>query len=60
MGHSWGSILARGYAARHGESLAGLIVMGTIGDPGLLGRAGIGLARAEVRLRGPRHPSVLL
>ena len=60
MGHSWGSILARGYAARHGEGLAGLIVMGTIGDPGLLGRAGIGLARAEVRLRGPRHPSVLL
>lgn len=28
FGHSWGSIIARGYAAQHGEELAGLILGG--------------------------------
>lgn len=28
FGHSWGSIIARGYASRHGEELAGLILGG--------------------------------
>lgn len=66
MGHSWGSMLVRGWVARQSRSdtaadsdvaLAGLIVMGAPADLGLLGRAGAVLARAEVRLRGPRHVS---
>ncbi|WP_448760257.1 alpha/beta fold hydrolase [Actinomyces oricola] len=60
MGHSWGSLLARGYASRHGDELAGLVSMGTVSDPGAPGRVGRLLARTEVRLRGPRHPSTRL
>ncbi len=62
LGHSWGSMLVRGWVASQGEQsrLAGLIAMGTMASPGLLGPIGTRLARAEARLRGPRHPSALL
>ncbi|GGK70618.1 alpha/beta hydrolase [Ornithinimicrobium pekingense] len=60
LGHSMGSLLARAYAARHGERLAGLILSGTAGDPGLLGLVGLRLAELEARLRGPRARSRLM
>ncbi|ETJ06926.1 MAG: S33 family lysophosphospholipase [Actinomyces urogenitalis DORA_12] len=62
FGHSWGSMLVRGWVASQGERsrLAGLIAMGTMASPGLLGPIGMRLAQAEVRLSGPRHPSALL
>jgi alpha-beta hydrolase superfamily lysophospholipase len=31
FGHSWGSMIARGFAARYGESISGLIICGTCG-----------------------------
>ena len=60
LGHSMGSMMARAYAVRHGEQIDGLIVMGTAGDPGVKGRVGLLLARAEAALRGPSTPSRLL
>nr|WP_300338887.1 alpha/beta hydrolase [Actinomyces sp.] len=62
LGHSWGSMLVRGWVASEGERarVAGLIVMGTMASPGLLGAIGTRLARAEAHLAGPRHPSRLL
>jgi alpha-beta hydrolase superfamily lysophospholipase len=60
LGHSMGSFLARSYAARFGDELDGLVLTGTGGDPGLLGRVGRIIARLEGRIRGRRHPSSLL
>lgn len=60
LGHSMGSLLVRTFAAQHGDLLAGLIVSGTPADPGLLGRVGRQVARAEGRLRGRTHASKLL
>lgn len=60
MGHSMGSFLARGYAAKHGAELAGLILSGTAGDPGVLGLAGGVVAAVQSKVRGRRHPSGLM
>lgn len=60
FGHSMGSFLSRSYAARFGAELDGLVLSGTAGDPGLLGKVGQGIAAIEARLRGRRHQSPLL
>lgn len=60
LGHSMGSFMARAYAARYGDRLAGLILSGTAGDPGVLGRVGVRLARLEARVRGPRARSAMM
>jgi alpha-beta hydrolase superfamily lysophospholipase len=60
LGHSMGSFLARAYVIEDSRDLAGLVLSGTAGDPGALGKAGLGLARAEARLRGGRHVSTVL
>src|SRR5690606_38122009 len=60
MGHSMGSMLARRYIQRHGDTLDGVILMGTAGDPGVPGKLGRWLARLEMRRTGPRHPSMFL
>ena len=60
LGHSMGSFVARAYAARHGDRLAGLILSGTAGAPGLLGLVGVRVAELEARLRGPRARSRLM
>lgn len=60
FGHSMGSFLSRSYAAAHGAELAGLILSGTAGDSGALGKVGVGVAQAQARLRGRKHASGLL
>ena len=60
LGHSMGSFLARSYVIEDSGDLAGLVLSGTGGDPGLLGKAGLLLAKAEARVRGRRHVSPLL
>lgn len=60
FGHSMGSFLSRAYAIRWGHDLAGLVLSGTAGDPGALGRIGRAVALAQARVRGRRHPSGLL
>ncbi len=60
LGHSMGSALARCYAIEHSDKLAGLILTGTMGDPGLSGKIVMGLARLIRELRGARYRSSLL
>ncbi len=60
LGHSMGSFLSRSYAARHGSDLAGMVLSGTAGDPGALGKVGTGIAAAQARLRGAGRPSGLM
>lgn len=60
FGHSMGSFLARAYAARHGDDLAGLILSGTAGSQGLLGKAGVAIAALEIKVRGRTARSPLM
>lgn len=60
LGHSMGSLLARNYAIEHSDRLAGLILCGTAGPPGVLGLLGRCISAAEARLRGPRAASNLM
>ena len=52
FGHSMGSMLSRTYAIRHGAELDGLILSGTGGDPGMLGKVGQVVALVEAKVRG--------
>ena len=45
FGHSMGSLLSRAYISVHGEELKGVILSGTAGDPGILGRIGHFIAK---------------
>jgi alpha-beta hydrolase superfamily lysophospholipase len=60
VGHSMGSFLSRAYVIENSRDLAGLVLSGTAGDPGPLGRVGVAVATAEARLRGRRHPSAVM
>ena len=60
FGHSMGSFLARAYAAGHGDDLAGLILSGTAGGQGLLGKAGAAIAALEIKVRGRTARSPLM
>ena len=60
LGHSMGSFLSRAYVIEDSRQLSGLVLSGTAGDPGLLGKVGALLAHTEARLRGRRHVSTLL
>lgn len=60
LGHSMGSFLSRAYAARHGDDLAGLILSGTAGDQGLLGKAGAAIVALEIKVRGRTVRSPLM
>lgn len=60
FGHSMGSFLARAYAARHGDDLAGLILSGTAGSQGVLGKAGAAIAALEIKVRGRTATSHLM
>jgi alpha-beta hydrolase superfamily lysophospholipase len=60
VGHSMGSFLARAYVIEDSRELSGLVLSGTAGDPGLLGKVGALVAATEARLRGRRHVSTML
>jgi alpha-beta hydrolase superfamily lysophospholipase len=60
FGHSMGSTLARTYVTRHRDDVAALVLSGTAGDPGVLGKVGLGIARLEALIRGRRHVSPLM
>lgn len=60
FGHSMGSFLSRRYIQLHGNRLAGVILCGTGGDPGIVGKIGKLLASREVKKRGRRTQSPML
>lgn len=60
FGHSMGSFLSRAYAAKYGSGLTGLVLSGTAGSAGVLGKVGRGIAVAQGRIRGRRHRSGLM
>lgn len=60
LGHSMGSFLSRRYVQLYGESVDGLILSGTGYDQGIIGKAGIALAKMEIRRIGMRTPSPML
>lgn len=60
LGHSMGSLLARDYASRYGDSVKGVILSGTAADPGFLGNLGIIIAKTSGKLFGKRAKSPLL
>ena len=60
FGHSMGSFLSRTYITRYGNEIKGAILSGTGGDPGLLGKVGLMIARLESWFRGKTARSPML
>ncbi len=60
FGHSMGSFLSRRYIQTYGDQLAGVILSGTGGNPGLIGQVGIGIAKLEMKRKGKRTSSSLM
>ncbi len=60
FGHSMGSFLSRQYSMLYGSDIKGLILSGTGGDPGLLGKIGLLLAKREAKRKGSKTRSPLL
>lgn len=54
FGHSMGSLLSRNYITKHGEGLKGVILSGTMGDPGLLGKIGAFLPEESAKKRAKK------
>jgi alpha-beta hydrolase superfamily lysophospholipase len=60
FGHSMGSFLARTFLIDYSNLIDGLILTGTGGDPGLMGKIGTLIAKLEKSMKGPKAPSHLL
>jgi alpha-beta hydrolase superfamily lysophospholipase len=60
FGHSMGSFLSRRYIQLFGNRLAGVILSGTRGDPGVMGKIGKMLAARECKKNGQKSPSLLM
>ncbi|WP_311315671.1 alpha/beta hydrolase [Neobacillus niacini] len=60
FGHSMGSFLSRRYIQLYGNRLAGVILSGTGGDPGIMGKIGKLIASREKKMKGARTLSPLM
>jgi alpha-beta hydrolase superfamily lysophospholipase len=60
FGHSMGSFLTRRYVQLYGEHVEGLILSGTGGDPGILGKIGKWIAYREIMKHGRKTPSTIM
>jgi alpha-beta hydrolase superfamily lysophospholipase len=60
FGHSMGSLLSRHYSMHYANELNGLVLSGTAGDPGALGKIGILVATIEAKIRGKKAKSNIL
>ena len=58
FGHSLGSFLSRNFIMQYGNELDGVILSGTGGDPGHLGKVANLIADREVKKKGKRYRSV--
>lgn len=60
LGHSLGSFLVRRYIQCYSETIQGVILSGTRGNPGWAGKIGKLIAKIEIRTKGAKTPSPLL
>ncbi|WP_369900081.1 alpha/beta fold hydrolase [Bacillus manliponensis] len=60
LGHSMGSFLSRRAVQLRSDLYDGLLISGTGGDPGLLGKLGYLVATVEMKVRGAKTKSPLL
>ncbi len=60
FGHSMGSFLSRRYIQTHSNQLTGVILSGTGGNPGFIGKVGIGIAKLEMNRKGKKTKSPLM
>ena len=60
FGHSMGSFLSRHYAMLYGNELSGLVLSGTGGDPGIIGKIGLLIAKMDAKLHGRKAKSKIM
>ncbi|HUN55272.1 MAG TPA: lysophospholipase [Smithella sp.] len=60
FGHSMGSFLSRHYAMLYASELTGLVLSGTGGDPGAIGKIGLFIAKMDARLHGKKAKSEIM
>ncbi|KQC07642.1 MAG: alpha/beta hydrolase [Smithella sp. SDB] len=60
FGHSMGSFLSRYLAMNYADYLSGLILSGTGGDPGIIGKIGLLIAKIDAKLNGKKATSEIM
>lgn len=60
LGHSMGSFLTRRYVQLYPNAVDAIILSGTGGDQGILGKVGLMLAKLDKKRKGARTPSPLM
>lgn len=60
FGHSMGSFLSRHYSMLYTDDLSGLILSGTGGDPGIIGKIGLCIAKMDAKLNGRKTKSEIM
>jgi len=60
FGHSMGSFLSRHYSMLYDKELSGLILSGTGGDPGVIGKIGLFIAKMDAKIRGKKAKSEIM
>ncbi|GAB6269196.1 MAG: alpha/beta hydrolase [Smithella sp.] len=60
FGHSMGSFLSRHYSMLYGNELSGLVLSGTGGDPGIIGKIGLLIAKMDARIHGKKAKSEIM
>lgn len=60
LGHSMGSFLTRRYIQLYGSQIEGVLLSGTGGNPGFIGKMGIAIAKQEMKRKGGQTQSPLM
>ena len=60
FGHSMGSLLSRSYILSHAAEIKGVVISGTGGDPGLIGKIGMLVVKFEIWRKGKKYRSPIL
>jgi len=60
LGHSMGSLMVRRYVQRYDKNIAGIILSGTAGNPKLIGRIGLQVAKLQKLIKGNKKRSPLM
>lgn len=60
FGHSMGSFLSRHYSMLYANELSGLVLSSTGGDPGIIGKIGLLIAKMDTRIHGKKAKSEIM